>query len=213
MTHRPPSGASRQRRRRARPTPRRTSSSRRKIASPVGSRQRIVGERRQPVLAAVARPGERRPGAADDRAEVGIGQHVRPRQRRLAIAVEHDDVFAAVGREPAEPVLHHERAAPAPASAPAPARAVPRRAAPDLRRRQPGRGALQLRGRARRGRLAAPRGRRPPADGDRRPACPRPAAGTCRRACPTSRPRAFLHQLRQQAAASRRGSRSGARSG
>ena len=49
------------------------------------------------------------PDAAHDRAELGVGQHVRPRQRRLAFAVEHDDVLAAVGREAAEAVLHDER--------------------------------------------------------------------------------------------------------
>ena len=71
--------------------------------------QRIVGERRQPVLAAVAGPGERGPGAAHDRAERGIRQHVRPWQRRFAFAVEHDDVLAPVAREAAEPVLHDQR--------------------------------------------------------------------------------------------------------
>ena len=71
--------------------------------------QRIVGERRQPVLAAVTGPRERGPGAAHDRAERGIRQHVRPWQRRFAFAVEHDDVLAPVAREAAEPVLHDQR--------------------------------------------------------------------------------------------------------
>ena len=51
---------------------------------------RIVGKRRQPVLAAVLGPRVRRPRRGHDRAEAGIGDDVRPRRRRLLIALEHD---------------------------------------------------------------------------------------------------------------------------
>ena len=44
---------------------------------------RVVGERRQAVLAAVLRPGEDGAGRRDDRAEARVRDHVRPRQRRL----------------------------------------------------------------------------------------------------------------------------------
>jgi hypothetical protein len=71
--------------------------------------QWIVRERRQPVLAAVSGPRESGPGAAHDRAERGIRYDVRPWQRRLAFAVEDDDVLAAVVREAAQSVFHHKR--------------------------------------------------------------------------------------------------------
>ncbi len=69
----------------------------------------IVRKRRQPVLAAVLRPRERGAGRADHGPEVRIGDHIGPGQRRLAIPVEHDDVFTTVRREPARAVLEQER--------------------------------------------------------------------------------------------------------
>ena len=85
------------------------SSSRMNIASPVGIGDRIVRERRQPVLAAVLRPGERRARRRHDRAERRVRDHVRPRQRRFAIAVEDDDVFRPSAREAAEAVEQAQR--------------------------------------------------------------------------------------------------------
>ena len=89
---------------RPRPNPRRAGRSLRRSGRQIGSFangvsrfSRLFSDQR-----------ERGARAADHGAELGVGEHVRPWQRRFAIALEHDDVFAAVGREAAEPVLHHE---------------------------------------------------------------------------------------------------------
>ena len=70
---------------------------------------RIVGERRQPVLAAVARPGVRRARGGDDRAEPRVGDDVGPGHRRFLVAVEDDRVRPSVVGEPAEPVRQRHR--------------------------------------------------------------------------------------------------------
>ena len=59
---------------------------------------RVVGEGREPVLAAVRRPGEGRAGGRDDRAEARVGDDVHPGRRGLLRSLEHDDVLAAAGR-------------------------------------------------------------------------------------------------------------------
>jgi len=53
--------------------------------------QRIVGERREPILTAVLAPGEGRTGGRDDAAEARIGEDVDPGERRFALAVEVGD--------------------------------------------------------------------------------------------------------------------------
>ena len=76
-----------------------------------GVDHRVVRERRQPVLAAVLGPGERRARRRDDRAELRVGDDVRPRPRRLGAALQHDHVLAAGRGEAAasvlEPQLRH----------------------------------------------------------------------------------------------------------
>jgi hypothetical protein len=64
----------------------------------------IVGERRQPVLPAVAAPRVRRSRRADDGAKVRVRDDVDPRHRGLLAAVEHNGVAAPLIRKPAEAV-------------------------------------------------------------------------------------------------------------
>ena len=59
---------------------------------------RVVGEGRQPVLAAVLAPTERSAGGGDDCSKRGVRQNVRPWQGRLTATLQHEDVLAAVGR-------------------------------------------------------------------------------------------------------------------
>ena len=66
------------------------SSSRMNQASAVGIRHRVVRERRQPVLSAVARPGVRGARRGHDRPKAGIRDDVRPRRRRFLVALERD---------------------------------------------------------------------------------------------------------------------------
>ena len=70
---------------------------------------RVVRERRQPVLAAVLGPGVGGAGGGHERAEAGVGEHVRPRQRRLVVSVEHHHVLAAVLAEAARAVVEAQR--------------------------------------------------------------------------------------------------------
>ena len=110
VTDHPAAGAGPARQRRRRGAPHRAGvvvAKKDGLAGRIGNR--IVGERRQPVLAAVLGPGKGRPRRAHHRSEVGVRQDVGPRQRRLAIPLEHDDVFAAVWREAADAVVHDER--------------------------------------------------------------------------------------------------------
>ena len=70
---------------------------------------RVVGEWREAVLPTVARPGVRRTRGGDDRAETCVRDHVRPRERRFVLAVEHDGVLAALVGESAEAVGESHR--------------------------------------------------------------------------------------------------------
>ena len=70
---------------------------------------RIVGEGREPVLAAVPGPGEGRPRGRDHRPEGRAGDDVGPGQGRLLVSLEDDDVLASAVGEAAEPVGERQR--------------------------------------------------------------------------------------------------------
>ena len=70
---------------------------------------RIVGKRRQPILAAVLGPGPGSSGGPHDRADALVRDHVDPRHRRVGIAGQHDHVFAPPRSEAAESILMDQR--------------------------------------------------------------------------------------------------------
>ncbi len=68
----------------------------------------IVGERREPILAAVLRPAERRAALGDEAPEARIGEDVAPRSGRVGLALERDHVLGAFGREAADAVAEQD---------------------------------------------------------------------------------------------------------
>ena len=79
---------------------------------------RVVGKRREAVLATVHRPGVRCARRGDDGAEVRVGDHVHPRRRGVVVAVERHDVLAAAVGESSEAGRQVDgRRAPAPGRA------------------------------------------------------------------------------------------------
>ena len=80
-----------------------------KSASPVGSTIGIVGERRQPVLAAVLRPGVRRARRRDDGAEGGLAMTFAHGSGVSSVALEDDRVGPPVVGEAAEAVRQRHR--------------------------------------------------------------------------------------------------------
>src|SRR6185369_15946920 len=69
----------------------------------------IVLPRRQTMFMAVAAPGEARAALTDKKAEVLVGDHVRPCQRRSPLAIDVDHVLAAVGGKSADAVVKAQR--------------------------------------------------------------------------------------------------------
>src|SRR5690606_40820230 len=70
-----------------------------------GIADRVVVPGGEPELVRVLGPGVAGRAVADHAAEIGVGQHVRPRRRRHSARAGLDDVLAAVGGERTDAVV------------------------------------------------------------------------------------------------------------
>ena len=73
-----------------------------------GIQQRVIRPRRQPVLAAVNRPGKSQSVAAGDGPEIVVGEHIAPWCRRARSIRQMNDVFTGLDIEPAETVVEQQ---------------------------------------------------------------------------------------------------------